>query len=65
MFVYVAVFDKRGDGKISVGRFRQIMKQVAGALTDAELDDMIHHADPHKTGLIDYDGRATNTQLET
>ena len=48
------VFDKDGDGKISVEELTHIMKNLGEPLTQEEIDEMIAQADTNKDGIIDY-----------
>ena len=54
------MFDRDGKGLISAHHFRQVMKQVSGGITDAEISDMLREADPSQSGVIDYHGTNVN-----
>ena len=51
------VFDKDGNGYISVAELRFVMMNLGEALTEEEVDQMIKEADADGDGQINFDGR--------
>ncbi|KAJ7040704.1 putative calmodulin [Mycena alexandri] len=49
------VFDKDGNGTISVTELQQVMKSLGEKLTDREVEEMIREADTDGDGEINYD----------
>lgn len=50
------VFDKDGNGMISLHELAQVMANLGEKLTDDELDEMMREADINGDGQIDYHG---------
>ena len=50
------VFDKDGNGQISVPELRHVMTSLGEDLTDEELDEMIREADYDGDGYVSYEG---------
>ena len=50
------VFDKNGDGVISVSELRQVMNNLGERLTDRELQRMFQNADQDGDGEINFNG---------
>ena len=50
------VLDRTGTGRLSTDEVRRILRSVGTELklTDAEIDDIIHFADPEDFGSVDY-----------
>eukprot|EP00090_Calanus_glacialis_P045972 TRINITY_DN8804_c0_g1_i4.p1 TRINITY_DN8804_c0_g1~~TRINITY_DN8804_c0_g1_i4.p1 ORF type:complete len:101 (-),score=42.15 TRINITY_DN8804_c0_g1_i4:55-357(-) len=48
------IFDDIGEGFISVGRFKQILKEIDEDFTDEELDEIIAEIDIDKSSSIDF-----------
>lgn len=48
------VFDTKGDGTLSTDELTQVIKTLGDLLTDEEVENMIHDADPNKSGRINY-----------
>jgi Ca2+-binding EF-hand superfamily protein len=48
------VFDREGNGKMSVAEFTHILKDLGDPLSAKAIDEMIAEAQPSKTGEIDY-----------
>ncbi|WAR20042.1 CALM-like protein [Mya arenaria] len=48
------VFDKEGNGQVSVSDFRYIMENIRAAVTEQEIEDMVKDADPNNTGFLAY-----------
>ncbi|XP_067324502.1 calmodulin-like [Anolis sagrei] len=49
------VFDKNGNGYITVGELRHVMTNLGEKLTDAEVDQMIKEADLDGDGKVNYE----------
>lgn len=49
------VFDRNGDGFISIGELRHVMKSLDQRLSKEEVDDMMREADTNGDGLVDYE----------
>ncbi|CAO2595090.1 Calmodulin-like protein 5 [Lemmus lemmus] len=49
-----SVFDKDGDGHITVDELKQAMTQLGEEISQEELDGMIREADVDKDGKVDY-----------
>ncbi|CAF0914065.1 unnamed protein product [Rotaria sordida] len=49
------VFDKDGKGTINANELKRFVRLWDRELTEDEADDMIGQADPHRTGVINYD----------
>lgn len=52
-----SVFDKDGNGYISLEELKQIMAQLGERVTDDELDEMMREADLNSDGLVDFKGK--------
>lgn len=50
------VFDKNGDGVISVSELRHVMNNLGERLTDRELQQMFRNADQDGDGEINFNG---------
>ena len=50
------VFDKNGDGVISVSELRQVVNNLGERLTDRELQRMFQNADQDGDGEINFNG---------
>ncbi|KAH3852884.1 hypothetical protein DPMN_095405 [Dreissena polymorpha] len=50
-----AVFDKNGDGKVSVEEIREVVESLGGKMTNAEVESMLVDVDENHDGYIDYD----------
>ena len=50
------VFDKNGDGYISVNELRQVVTTLGEKMTDEELIEMLSEADCDGDGKVNYDG---------
>ncbi|KAJ6466853.1 calmodulin [Mycena sanguinolenta] len=50
-----AVFDKDGNGTISVTELQQVMRSLGEKLTDREVEEMMREADVDGDGEINYD----------
>jgi Ca2+-binding EF-hand superfamily protein len=48
------VFDREGNGKITILEFTHILKDLGDPLSDKAINEMIHEAQPSATGEIDY-----------
>jgi calmodulin len=48
------VFDREGNGKITVAEFTHILKDLGDPLSAKAINEMIAEAQPSKTGEIDY-----------
>jgi len=48
------IFDDIGEGFISIGRFREILKEIDEDFTDEELDEVISEIDSDKSSSIDF-----------
>ncbi|XP_071493075.1 uncharacterized protein [Diadema antillarum] len=57
------VFDKDGNGYISVTNLRTIMSTVASGLTEDEIEEMIEEADVNGEGQVNYE-EFTRTMIE-
>jgi len=53
------VFDKEGNGQVSVAELRHIMTNLGEKLTEEEADAMIQFAEADAQGEVDYKGRNT------
>ena len=51
-----SVFDKNGDGKISVDELKAVVESLGGAMTEADLENMLLEADDNNDGFLDYSG---------
>lgn len=51
-----SVFDKDGNGYVSLQDLKQMMTQLGERLTDDELEEMMSEADLNGDGLIDFKG---------
>ncbi len=51
------VFDKDGDGFLTLKELRQVMSNLGENMTDEELEEMIREADLDGDGKINYDGK--------
>ena len=51
-----SVFDKDGNGYVSLLDLKQMMTQLGERLTDDELEEMMSEADLNGDGLIDFTG---------
>ena len=49
------VFDKDGNGYISVAELRHVMTNLGEKLTDEEVDEMIREADIDGDGQVNYE----------
>ncbi|XP_026462100.1 calmodulin-like [Ctenocephalides felis] len=49
------VFDKDGNGRMSVAELRHILTSLGERLTDNEVDAMIREADVDNDGMLDYE----------
>jgi len=49
------VFDKNGNGLVSVAVLRHVMKELGGKLSDEEIDGMIREPDVDGDGNINYE----------
>lgn len=47
-------FDRNGDGTLSSDELGQVMKTLGEMLTDDEVENLIHTADPTNSGKINY-----------
>lgn len=47
-------FDKNGRGLIPIAEFKHIMQTHGEKLSEEEVNEMIHQADPNETGMINY-----------
>ncbi|VDM99971.1 unnamed protein product, partial [Onchocerca ochengi] len=54
-FIYSSVFDKDGNGFISVAELRHVMTNLGEKLTDEEVDEMIREADIDGDGQVNYE----------
>ena len=52
----VEAFDPTGKGTISVSDLRQILRNLDGPPSEAELREMIQNADPDENGVFQYAG---------
>ena len=50
------VFDKDGNGFISVAELRHIMGNLGDKLPEEDVEEMIHEADIDGDGQVNYDG---------
>lgn len=50
------VFDKDGNGFISVAELRHIMGNLGDKMPEDEVEEMIHEADIDGDGQVNYDG---------
>lgn len=57
------VFDKNGDGVISVSELRQVMSNLGQSLTDRELQKMFQNADQDGDGEINFNGNNDSIYL--
>ncbi|KAK6505818.1 hypothetical protein TWF481_007709 [Arthrobotrys musiformis] len=48
------IFDKDGNGEISIDELGDVMKSLGQYPTDSELRDIIHEVDLNNTGTIDF-----------
>ena len=51
------MFDRDGDGYISVAELKTVMMNLGEKLSDAEVDDMLKESDTNWDGRIDYNGK--------
>ncbi|KAG0353178.1 EF-hand protein [Gamsiella multidivaricata] len=49
------VFDKEGNGYISVGELRYVLTNLGEKLTDAEVDELIKGVETDKSGKVNYE----------
>lgn len=49
------VFDKDGDGKISMAELKTVMANLGENLTNDEIEEMIREADADGDGEVDYE----------
>ena len=57
------VFDKDGDGYITVPELRHLMTNMGEKLTDAEIRDMIKVADLDEKGKVNFEGKVIKKNL--
>ena len=52
----MAVFDKDGDGFITLDELRTVMTNIGEKISEEEIRDMIEEADTDKNGVVDFKG---------
>ena len=54
--LFLTVFDKDGDGFITVQELRNVMNNIGEKISDDEIQDMINEADQDGNGKVDFKG---------
>lgn len=57
----VQVFDKDGNGLISLAELRNVMVNIGEPITNEELEEILAQADKDKDGQVTYEGELVNS----
>lgn len=57
------VFDKEGDGYLSIAELRYVLTSIGEKLTDEEIEEIIGEADPNEDGQVKHQGKTCTTYI--